>query len=156
MTADDWAVVSNAVVLRVDEEFNGRNYSTIKFPITQAGRTLLAGYTIDITERKRAEEEIQILARFASENPNPILRIAGDGTLLYTNQTGLSLLSELHLQVGQAAPPMLREAACQVMDSGSSQMLDLECFERVYSFFVAPVVGAGYANLYGRDVTDRR
>jgi PAS domain S-box-containing protein len=57
ITADDWAVVSKGDVLRLDEELNGRSYTTIKFPINQGDKTLLAGYTIDITERKQAEEE---------------------------------------------------------------------------------------------------
>ncbi len=55
ITADDWAVVLNGEVLTLDEVFNGRYYTTIKFPIIQGEQTLLAGYTIDITERKRAE-----------------------------------------------------------------------------------------------------
>ena len=58
-TADDWAVVANGEVLRLDEDLNGRNYSTIKFPIVQGDKTLLAGYTIDITERKLAEEALR-------------------------------------------------------------------------------------------------
>jgi PAS domain S-box-containing protein/putative nucleotidyltransferase with HDIG domain len=156
MTADDWAVISNNIVLRLDEEFNGRSYTSIKFPIIQGRRTLLAGYTIDITERKRAEAEIQNLARFPSENPGPILRIALDGTLLYANPSGLSLLPKWHLQAGQAAPPMLREAALQAINSETTQMLDLEYGERVYSFYVAPIVAAGYANLYGHDITERQ
>lgn len=59
MTADDWAVVSKGEMLRLDEELNGRSYTSIKFPIVQGGRTLLAGYTIDVTERKQAEEALQ-------------------------------------------------------------------------------------------------
>jgi PAS domain S-box-containing protein len=55
MTADDWAVVSTGEVLTLDEDLDGRNYTTVKFPIIQGGRTLLAGYTLDITERKQAE-----------------------------------------------------------------------------------------------------
>jgi len=55
MTADDWAVVSGGEVLRLEEELNGRTYDTIKFPITQGDKTLLAGYSTDITERKLAE-----------------------------------------------------------------------------------------------------
>ncbi|MCX5883027.1 MAG: cache domain-containing protein, partial [Deltaproteobacteria bacterium] len=52
ITADDWTVVSEGNVLSLDEELNGRSYTTIKFPIIQGSKTLLAGYTIDITERK--------------------------------------------------------------------------------------------------------
>ena len=61
MTRDDWAVVSGSQVLTLDEEFDGRHYSTIKFPITHGGAKLLAGYSIEITERKRAEDRIKVL-----------------------------------------------------------------------------------------------
>ena len=57
IAADDWTVVSDGEILNLDEELNGRSYTTIKFPIVQGGKTLLAGYTIDITERKRIEAE---------------------------------------------------------------------------------------------------
>jgi DNA-binding response OmpR family regulator len=35
---------------------------------------------------KRAEEEISSLAKFPSEDPNPVLRIAKDGSILYANK----------------------------------------------------------------------
>lgn len=54
---DDLAVVSAGKALEVEEALGGRSYTTLKFPIVQGGRTLLAGFTIDITERKKAEEE---------------------------------------------------------------------------------------------------
>ena len=63
ITADDWAVVNSGQVLKVDEELNGRSYSSIKYPIVQHGRTLLAGYTIDITDRKRLEAELTQLVQ---------------------------------------------------------------------------------------------
>jgi PAS domain S-box-containing protein len=63
ITADDWATVSKGDVLRLDEELNGRSYTTIKFPILQGDKAFLAGYTIDITERKQAEERIRASLR---------------------------------------------------------------------------------------------
>ena len=45
ITADDRAVTSHGDEITLEEELNGRSYSTIKFPIAMAGRTLLAGYT---------------------------------------------------------------------------------------------------------------
>jgi PAS domain S-box-containing protein/putative nucleotidyltransferase with HDIG domain len=120
------------------------------------GKASLGGFFRDITDRKQAEKEIQSLARFPSENPGPVLRIALDGTLLYINPNGLSLLPEWHLQAGQAAPPMLREAALQTIKDETIKALDLEYGERVYSFHVAPIIAAGYANLYGHDITERR
>lgn len=59
ITSDDIAVVSGGKALRINEELNGRSYVTIKFPIIQKDKNMLAGYTIDITEQKKAEEELR-------------------------------------------------------------------------------------------------
>jgi PAS domain S-box-containing protein len=59
ITTDDWAVVSSGTVSNHEESLNGRDYTTIKFPIMLEGKTLLAGYTIDITEQKRTEKELR-------------------------------------------------------------------------------------------------
>ena len=59
LAADDWAVVSRGDEIRLDEELNGRSYSTIKFPIIRGDKYLLAGYTMDITERKHIENELR-------------------------------------------------------------------------------------------------
>jgi len=59
ITADDWEVASNDHLIHLDEELNGKFYITIKYPIKQGNKTLLAGYTIDITERKNAENALR-------------------------------------------------------------------------------------------------
>lgn len=57
-TIDDWKVVSNGKILEFEEEFNDKIYRTIKFPIIRPGKnSLLAGFTIDITEQKKDTEE---------------------------------------------------------------------------------------------------
>ncbi|HKI59479.1 MAG TPA: PAS domain S-box protein, partial [Mariprofundaceae bacterium] len=52
IVADDWEVVSKNRVVQLEEELNGRVYSTTKFAITMDGKALVAGYTIDITQQK--------------------------------------------------------------------------------------------------------
>jgi len=59
IAADDWVVVTSGEVLRKDEFLGGRTYTTIKFPLPAEGRQLLAGYTIDISERVHAERALQ-------------------------------------------------------------------------------------------------
>ena len=121
------------------------------------GKTIrVYGAFQDITKRKQLEVELESLARFPSENPNPVLRIARDGTLLFVNDAALHQLPLWHLEVGHASPALLREAVVQCLDDGSTQMLDLEYGERLYSFFVAPVAAFGYANLYASDITERK
>jgi hypothetical protein len=69
ISADDWAVVSKGETVSLEEELNGRSYTTIKFPIALAGRSLLAGYTVDVTDRRLArtallqqESELQMFS----------------------------------------------------------------------------------------------
>jgi len=57
ITADDWQVVSNGKILEREEFLDGKTYNTIKFPIRLGDKYLLAGYTIDLTERVQAEED---------------------------------------------------------------------------------------------------
>jgi PAS domain S-box-containing protein len=57
MIADDLQILKHGKLINVDEELNGRFYNTIKFPIYYKGKArYLAGFTMDITERKQAEE----------------------------------------------------------------------------------------------------
>ena len=89
MTADDWAVVTNGKVLKLDEDFNGRYYTTVKFPIVQGDKTLLAGYTIDITERRQAEEKTQKIAR----HYQALIEKAPDGIVLLNEQGNFKFVS---------------------------------------------------------------
>jgi signal transduction histidine kinase len=114
-----------------------------------------AELTNEVAERKRAEAKAEVLARFPSENPNPVLRIALDGTLLYINMAGTDQLEEWNLHEGQKTPSFLQEVVTEAITRGLTQVLDLEHSKRVYSFFIAPVGACGYANLYGRDTTER-
>jgi PAS domain S-box-containing protein len=42
------------------------------------------------------------------------------------------------------------------MSNGTTQTLDVEHGDRLFAFYVAPVVPAGYANLYAHDITESR
>ena len=114
----------------------------------------LIGVVSDITERIQTQEQIQFLARLPAENPNPILRVAHDGILLYVNEAGSALLPRWNLQVGQPIPDILENAVFQSMRDETSRTIDVEQERRLYAFHVTPIISAGYANLYGRDITE--
>jgi PAS domain S-box-containing protein len=64
MIEDDKKILRDGKPLEFIEELNGRTYSTLKFPIIIDNKPkYLAGYTTDITERRRAQELQQDTAR---------------------------------------------------------------------------------------------
>ena len=58
----------------------------------------------DISEHKRMEEQIASLARFPSDNPNPVLRLDNDGNILYGNDASSQLLESWRCRVGNPVP----------------------------------------------------
>jgi PAS domain S-box-containing protein len=113
-------------------------------------------YNIDITERREAEEEIRRLAKFPSENPNPVMRLDGDGTIIYANSASDELLREWQTGTGGRAPDRWRDVVATALETGSPQTGELTCCGRVYLAGIAPVAEAGYANLYASDITERK
>ena len=107
-------------------------------------------------ERVRAEEAVQSAALFPSENPNPVMRVAKDGTILFANRSSEQLLDSWGVQTGQSVPNYLRRPVADALKSGSSREVEIKHRDTMFSFVLAPVPDNDYVNLYGRDVTKRR
>jgi PAS domain S-box-containing protein len=109
----------------------------------------------DITERKRAQQEIESLAKFPEENPNPTLRMRRDGIIIYANPSSKYLLAAWSCSVGDLIPVHLRDRLAKSVAEQESATVEETYNSRVYSLSLAPVPGTDYVNLYGRDVTER-
>ncbi len=116
----------------------------------------MVGTVQDITERKQAEEAIEILARLPRENPSPVLRVSLKNEILYANPASAMLLRHWDRRVGDPVPAELGALISAARSSGKSRTIDVEASDRLFSFVCAPVAGTGYVNLYGRDITEHR
>lgn len=69
MVEDDKRILKEGKLVQVEEELNDKYYTTIKFPIVQNEKqSWLAGFTIDITEQKKAQKELLIAKEKAEES----------------------------------------------------------------------------------------
>ena len=108
----------------------------------------------DFTAQKRAMEEIRSLARFPAENSDPVMRVTNDGILVYANEAAHWLLDCWGQAVGKSIPEPLWRQWRPVIESGQAAEIETSCGERTFLLNVAPIAEAGYANVYGRDITD--
>ena len=111
---------------------------------------------VDISELKRAEEAIRNAALFPLENPNPVLRVGSDGSLLFANRSSEPLLETWRADSGKVVPDTLLHCIESALASGVSVECEVIVSGRDISFVVNPFPERGYANLYGRDITQRK
>ncbi|TFG01647.1 MAG: PAS domain S-box protein [Promethearchaeota archaeon] len=109
-------------------------------------------FVSDITERKMAEQKIADLARFPSENPNPVIRMTRE-KVLYTNKPATDLFN---IREGSKIPKLYRDILNEVFENNKTEERELEINNRIYYFVITPIKEEGYANIYGRDITDRK
>ncbi|MFC1999644.1 PAS domain S-box protein [Chloroflexota bacterium] len=104
----------------------------------------------------RIEGEVQRLAKFPGENPNPVLRAAEDGTVIYANEASAPLLSYWACQVGEQLPADWSKLVSDVIGSGAGVSSEAEYEGHTMSLTFAPVVDLEQVNIYGLDITERK
>ena len=88
----DKEILNRRKTVIVEEKFNGRDFTTIKFPIIINDiPQYLAGFTIDITEQKRAEAALRENEKFLKETQ----KIAQLGSYTFDLNTGIWKSSEI-------------------------------------------------------------
>ena len=120
--------------------------------IDSNGETKALTISRDISERKKVEKKIANLAKFPSENPNPVLRVSRED-VLYINKAGQNLFKIIE---GSEIPKILKDDVGKAFRSNTTGELEVEINNRVFSLVITPVKEANYANVYGRDISERK
>ncbi len=110
ITEDDRAVIAKGEVLKVDEDLNGRHYSSIKFPILLGGKTLLGGYTIDLTDRKKLEAQL-----LQSQKQEAIGQLAGGVAHDFNNILAAMMMNISCLEQNPKLDPEIQESLKELL-----------------------------------------
>ena len=110
-------------------------------------------YCKDVTDLKLAEARIENLASLPEQNPGPVLRFSGDGTLLYGNSASEHLRLSTGFETGQGVDEQWQQLFQQTLTAGTKREIEHQCGGRTYSLTLWPVLALQNINIYGRDVT---
>ncbi|HSH95264.1 MAG TPA: PAS domain S-box protein [Roseimicrobium sp.] len=122
------------------------------------GRFVMSRATlIDISERKKAEQQIEKLAAFARFNPNPVLEFSMDGELGYFNDAAVEMAKSL----GKADPVWILPASCtkivrECLATGRPRFrVETRYGERTVSWSFFPIKTSGVVHCYAGDISER-
>ncbi|MFC1482720.1 PAS domain S-box protein, partial [Candidatus Margulisiibacteriota bacterium] len=115
------------------------------------------GIIRNITERKKAEAKIINLSKFPSENPNPVMRISRDGTLLFKNDASDPLLNIMEYQKNKPFGAPWLNIIQETLSTNTPKQSDHVCScGKTFSITFSPVIDANYVNIYALDITGRK
>ena len=130
---------------------DGRIYACAFVPIKEYEYVNV--YGTDITD---SQKEIEGLARFPEENPHSVIRISGDGMIIFANAPAKGqILKKLDVGVGQKVPDEIYSTVKETLESDDYLDVDHTLGGRIYACTFVPVVEHAYVNIYGVDITEK-
>ncbi len=111
----------------------------------------------DITSLKETEAALRKNSEFPDENPNPVLRIAVDGEVLYGNLPARQWLATFNWQSGKLLPQAVRESVDNARRQNHAITSEIiNPAGRTFGFSAIQPPNKEYIYLYGMDLTDRK
>jgi class 3 adenylate cyclase len=136
--------VDEPIEVRAEE---GLIVRLLPVPIPELGFTNL--YGTDVTA-------FHAMNKFPDENPNPVLRVSRQGTLVYGNPASAPLCRALGTEVGGQLPEATFERMVAICDGAAPNPMELVADDRIFEVRVVALFEFDSINLYGTDVTAAR
>jgi PAS domain S-box-containing protein len=93
---------------------------------------------------------------FSGINPNPVLSVEKDGTVLYSNEAGEPLLYEWGVKVGGKLPSSIGEVVQRVLSRNSPEKMEVKVGNIVYLVAFHPSPEEECVNIYGFDISEQK
>jgi PAS domain S-box-containing protein len=104
---------------------------------------------------KENGDEGKWMEQFPAKNPNPVIRVKTDGTILYANKAAAPLLKSWDVAVGDKLPETPENLVKKANGQERAEELELKVGDRIYmlTFYYGPEEEA--VNIYGFDISSR-
>jgi len=119
--------------------------------LDMAGQRMFTGSLRDITEQKKAEEEIHELALLSDQSGSPVLRVSAEGEILYSNLASVHIIKEWNTVLGEKC----REYAKEAQLKKSKIEAEMPCVDDIYQLTFQPILSQKYVNIYAVNITER-
>jgi PAS domain S-box-containing protein len=96
------------------------------------------------------------MGRFTANSLNPVLGLANDGTILYSNGAGEPLLHEWNVRVGEKFPSYIEDFEQNIIFQKSPKKIEVKVGNKVYLVTFHPTPDEREVTLYGFDITDQK
>ena len=96
------------------------------------------------------------MEQFPATNPNPVLSVANDGTILYSNEAGEPLLHEWGVNIGEKLPSYIIDVVHRVISQNSPEKIEIKAGNRVYFVSFHPLPVEECVNIYGFDISEQK
>ncbi len=96
------------------------------------------------------------IEQFPDKNPNPVLSVAKDGTVFYSNEAGKPLLYEWGVAVGEKLPSSIGEIVQRVIHRNSPEKMEVKVGNIVYLIAFHPLPKEECVSIYGFDISDQK
>lgn len=124
----------------------------------QDGRRMVMSVAIDVTERKKSDDIITQLASFPSLNPDPIIELKLDGSLLYINSAAKNIFPDLE-SLGTRHPFLANwqtSVAQLSAQESDTMMLEIMVGDCWYLQSIQHVKSLKVFRIYSHNITERK
>ncbi len=110
----------------------------------------------DITKLKKCDEEIMELAKFPSENPNPVLRVNNEHKIIYANEPAKIMMKKLGIKGKKIPKKLIDSVMPSIKKNNKVRTLELKIDTSFYIFSIVKVKDSDDYNIYANDITDMK
>lgn len=96
------------------------------------------------------------MEQFPEKNTNPVLNVANEGVILYSNETGEPLLNEWDVKVGEKLPSHVGNIVQKVLSQNSPEKMEVKAGNRTYLVVFSPLPEQECVNISGFDISAQK